>query len=102
MFVCNLFITALSDLMNSSLTHQHVFGNTPLAVTKLCVVFYVWHLCALTIIILLTMVDNHVLHKGSSNLHIHINKSYKTKNYTQIPITKDNKFSLIINIFVRF
>ena len=25
LFVCNLFITALSDLMNSSKTHQHVF-----------------------------------------------------------------------------
>ena len=45
------------------------------------------------------MVDNHVLHKGSSTLHTHINKSYKTKNNTQIPITKHTKFNLIINIF---
>ena len=45
------------------------------------------------------MVDNHVLHKGSSNLHTHINKSYKTKNNTQIPITKHTKFNLVINIF---
>ena len=33
------------------------------------------------------MTDNDVLHKGSSHLHTHINKSYKTKTNIQIPVT---------------
>ena len=33
------------------------------------------------------MTDNDVLHKGSSHLHAHINKSYKTKTTIQIPAT---------------
>ena len=87
MFVCNLFITAQSDLMNSFKTHQDVLSTRHWLLPRCMPSFVCVILCALTIIILLTMTDNDVLHKGSSHLHTHINKSYKTKTNIQIPVT---------------
>ena len=58
-----------------------------------------------------TMTDNDVLHKGSSHLHTHINKSYKTKTNIQIPVTtyvesyhmrlktKSCRFNIILILF---
>ena len=87
MFACNLFITAPTDLMNSSKTHQDVLSTRHWLLPRCMPYFVCVILCALTIIILLTMTDNDVLHKGSSHLHTPINKSYKTKTNIQIPVT---------------
>ena len=87
MFVCNLFITAPSDFMNSSKTHQDVLSTRHWLLPRCMPSFVCVILCALTIIILLTMTDNDVLHKGSLHLHTHINKSYKTKTNIQITVT---------------
>ena len=79
MFACNLFVTAPSDLMNSSKTHQDVLSSRHWLLPRCMPSFVCVILCALTIIILITMTDNDVLHKGSSHLYTHINKSYKTR-----------------------
>ena len=84
--------------MNSSKTHQHVFCRHAIdCYQDACHLLCVSSMCTSKNNITY-YVDIHVLHKGSSNLHTHNNKSYKTKNNTQLPITKHTKFNLIIHI----